>query len=86
MTVRIRHPRHHGAPLQIDPAAAGRGRKLLRGLCIRADEDNSAAFYRDRFRMGLPAIYRMDVAVDKNGFRRFGAQITRRDTANRDQR
>ena len=85
VTVRIGHPRHHGVSLQIDPAAAGRGVKL-RGVCIRADEDNSAAFYRDRFRMGLSVVYRVDVAVDKNGLSRFGVQSARRGTANCDQR
>ena len=39
----------------------------FRGVFIRADKDDAAAFYRDCFRMGLPVVHGVDVAVDENG-------------------
>ena len=66
--------------------AAGNVPTYSTSWSIMKVQSYSAALYRDHFRMGLPVIYRMDVAVDKNGFRRFCVQRARRGAANRDQK
>jgi len=69
--MRIRQAGNNRLSAEIDRLRF-RGLKFFR-VRIRTDKNNSVALHRDRFRARLPLAHRVNVAVHKNGWGRFGA-------------